>query len=106
MVLSKTSSHTHRHTCRRLFPLRRQFGMSPRSNCCSLDSILTGCVTAWYAITADQDRNVLRGRVRSASYITGSKLSTIKDFYTGWCQKKTQKTIRLLSPMDVSLVCH
>jgi hypothetical protein len=54
-----------------LFPLRRliSFGMGPqilkKLYSCTIESILTGCIDAWYATT-------LQSVVRTAQYITGA----------------------------------
>ena len=42
--------------------------------------------------------------VRTAQYITGAKLPTIKDFYTRWCQRKALKIVKDPTPViDCSL---
>ena len=64
-------------------PLRRlkRFGMSPqilkRFYSCTIESILTGCITAWYGNCTASDRKALQRVVRIAQYITGAKLSAI-----------------------------
>jgi hypothetical protein len=62
----------------RLFPVRRlkRFGMGPQIlknfYSCTIESILTGCVTAWYGNCTVIDRKVLQMVVRTAQYISGS----------------------------------
>ena len=55
-----------------LFPLRRlkRFGMGPhilkKFYSCIIESILTGCITAWYGNCSSSDRNALQRVVRTA----------------------------------------
>ena len=82
-----------------LFPLRRlkRFGMGPqilkRFYSCTIESILKGCITAWYGNCLASDL-----RVCMAQYITGAKLPAIQDLYTRWCQKNALKIVRLQPP--------
>ena len=68
-----------------LFPLRRLkiFVIGPqilkRFYSCTIESILTGCITAWYGNCLASDRKALQRVVRTAQYITGAKLC---DIYT------------------------
>jgi hypothetical protein len=67
------------------FPLRRlkKFGMGTqilkRFYICTVESILTGCITAWYGSSTALDRIALQRVVRAAQYLTGTKLSAILD---------------------------
>jgi hypothetical protein len=45
---------------------------------CNIESILTGCITAWYGNYTASDRKALQRVVRTAQYITGAKLPTIQ----------------------------
>ena len=88
-----------------LFPLRRlkRFGMGPqilkRFYSCTIEIILTGCTTTWYGNCSASDRKALQGVVRTAQYITGSKLPVIQDLYNRRCQRKAPKNCqRLQSP--------
>ena len=68
-----------------LFPLRRlkRFGMIlKRFYICTIESILTGCITAWYGNCSASDCKALQRVVRTAHYITGVKLPAIQDLYT------------------------
>ena len=66
---------------------------------CTIESILTGCITAWYGNCSASDCKALQREVRSAQYITEAKLPAIQDLYTRRCQRKGQKiVIRLQSP--------
>jgi hypothetical protein len=77
-----------------LFPLRRLkiFGMYPqilkRFYSCNIESILTGCITAWYDNCSASYRKALQRVVRTAQYITGAKLHAIQDLCTRRCQRK------------------
>ena len=45
----------------------------------TIESILTGCITAWYDNCSASDRKALQSVVRTAHYITGAKLPVIQD---------------------------
>ena len=61
---------------------------------CTIKSILTGCITAWYGNCSASARKALQRVVRTAQYITGGKLPTIQDLYTRQCQRKALKNVR------------
>jgi gmma-aminobutyric acid receptor subunit gamma len=95
------------------FPLRRmkRFGMSShilkKFYSCTIEGILTGCITAWYGNSSASDRKALQRVVRTAKYITGAKLPAIHDLYTRRGQRKAPKIFedsshpshRLFSPL-------
>ena len=58
---------------------------------CTIEGILTGCITAWYGNCSASDRKALQRVVRTAQYITGAKLPAIQDLYTRRCQRKALK---------------
>ena len=74
-----------------LFPLRRlkRFGMGhrilKRFYSCTIEIILTDCITAWYGNCSVSDRKARQRVVQMAQYITGAKLPAIQDLYTRWC---------------------
>ena len=80
---------THHDSCEEgtttPFPLRRLkiFGIGPqilkKSYSCTIESILTGCITAWYGNCSASDQKVLQRVVRMAQYITGAELPAIQD---------------------------
>jgi hypothetical protein len=82
-----------------LFPLRRlkHFGMGPqilkRFYSCTIESILTCCITAYYDNCSASDRKALQRVVRMAQYITGAELPVIQDLYTRRCQRKAHKIV-------------
>ena len=86
------------HTCKvvkrrrqRLFPLRRlkRFGMGPqilkRFYSCTIESILTGCITGWYGNCTALDRRALQRVMRTAQYITAAELRATQDLYIRRC---------------------
>ena len=87
-----------------LFPLRRlkRFGKGPQTlkmiYSCTIESILTGCITAWYGNCSASDRKALQRLVRTAQYITGVKLPAIQDLHTKWCQRKAIENGQRLHP--------
>jgi hypothetical protein len=94
------SKHTNKVVKRArqcLFPLRRQkrFGIGPqifkKFYSCSIKSVMTGCIIAWYGNCSASDRKALQRVVRMNQYITGAKLPAIQDLYTRRCQRKAQK---------------
>ena len=77
-----------------LFPLRRlkRFGLGPqilkRFYSCTIESTLTGCITAWYGNCSASDRKALQRVVHTAQYITGAKLPDIQHLCNRWCERK------------------
>ena len=83
-----------------IFPLRRlkRFGMGPqilkRFYSCTIESILTGFITAWYGNCSASDHKALQRVVCMAQYITEANLPAIQDLYTRRCQRKALKMIK------------
>ena len=79
-------------------PIPKAFGMGPeilkRLYSCNIESILTGCITAWYGNCSASDRKALQRVVGTAQYITGAKLPVIQDLYTRRCQMKALKIVK------------
>ncbi len=75
----------------RLFFLRRlrKFGTSPRIlrsfYTCTVESILTGCITAWFGNSTAGNRRALQRVVRTARHIVGGELPSLQDIYTRQC---------------------
>jgi hypothetical protein len=61
---------------------------------CTIESILTGCITAWYGNCSASDCKALQRVVRTAQYITGAKLSAIQDLYIRRCQSKALNIVK------------
>ncbi|CDQ86677.1 unnamed protein product [Oncorhynchus mykiss] len=83
-----------------LFPRRRlkRFGLGPqilkKFYSCTIESILTGCVTVCCGNRLASDRKALQLAVRTAQYITGAKVHIIQDICTRRCQGEAQKIVR------------
>ncbi len=83
-----------------LFFLRRlrKFGMSPsifRSfYSCTVDSILTGCITAWFGNNTACNRKALQRVVWTARHIVGGELPSLQDIYTRRCIRKDRRIIK------------
>jgi gmma-aminobutyric acid receptor subunit gamma len=105
---------THQHSCEEgtttPLPLRRlkRFGMGSqilKKFCnCTIESILTGCITAWYGNCLASDRKALQRVVHTAQYITGAELPAIQDLYTMQYQRKALNIIRLQPPQAIRLL--
>jgi hypothetical protein len=95
-----------------LFNLRRQkkFGLSPKTLTnlyrCTIESILSGCITACYGKCTASNRRALQRVVRSAHHITRGKLATLQDTYSTQRHRKAKKIIKnhpshcLLTPLS------
>uniref|UniRef100_A0A4W5P3B0 Alkylated DNA repair protein AlkB homologue 8 N-terminal domain-containing protein n=1 Tax=Hucho hucho TaxID=62062 RepID=A0A4W5P3B0_9TELE len=83
-----------------LFNLRRlkKFGLSPKTLTnfyrCTIESILSGCITAWYSNCTVHNRRALQRVVRSAQRITGRKLPPLQATYSTQCHRKAKKIIK------------
>ena len=73
---------------KRLFNLRRlkKFGLSPKTLTnfyrCTIESILSGCITTWYGNCTALNRKALQMVVQSAQHTTGVKLPALHDTYS------------------------
>jgi hypothetical protein len=80
------------------------FGMGPkllkRFYSCTIECLLTGCITDWYGNCLASDRKPLQRVVRTPQYITGVKLPAIQDLYTRRCQRKTPKKCQRLQSAE------
>ena len=83
-----------------LFNLRRlkKFGLSPKTLTnfyrCTIESILSGCITAWYCNCTALNHKALQRVVRSAQCITGGKLPALHDTYSTRCHRKAKKIVK------------
>jgi predicted O-linked N-acetylglucosamine transferase (SPINDLY family) len=82
-----------------IFPLRS----SKRFYSCTIESILTGFITAWYGNCSASDHKALQRVVRTAQYITEANLPAIQDLYNRRCQKKALKVVKDSSQPSHSL---
>ncbi|XP_030285207.1 uncharacterized protein LOC115588634 [Sparus aurata] len=84
----------------RLSFLRRlkKIHLSPQilTNCyrCTIESILTNCVTVWYANCSVSERQALQRVVKSAQHITGSSLSSIEAHQSKRCLQRARSIIK------------
>ncbi|XP_063739694.1 titin-like [Eleginops maclovinus] len=80
-VISKTARQ-------RLFFLRRlrKFNMDSRILCnfyrCTIESILTGCITAWYGSCTALNRKTLQRVVKTAQHNARTELPSMEDLYS------------------------
>ena len=61
---------------------------------CTIESILSGCITAWNVNCTALNRKVLQRVVRSVQSITGGKLPALHDTYSTRCHRKAKKIIK------------
>ena len=104
-ITNKLSWSKHKKTVvkraqQNLFTISRmkRFGMGSQIYSCTIESILTSYITAWYGNCSASDHKALQRVVCTSQYITGVKLPTIQDLYNRWCQRKAHKIVRLQSP--------
>ncbi len=86
------------HQC--LFFLRRlrKFGMSHsilRSfYTCTVESILTGCITSWFGNSTAGNRKARQRVERIARHIVGGELPSLQDIYTRWWIRTAKRIIK------------
>ena len=76
----------------------KRFGMGPqifkKLYSCTIESVLPGCITAWYSNCSASECKALQRVVRTAQHITGAKLPDIQDLYTRRFQRKSPKIVK------------
>ncbi len=76
----------------------RKFGTSPsilRSfYTCTVESILTGCITDWFGNSTAGNRKALQKVVRTVRHIVGGELPSLQDIYTRRCTRKAWRIIK------------
>ena len=76
-----------------------------KRNCgCTIESILTGCIAAWYDNCSASDCKALQKVVCTAQYITVAKLPFVQDLDTRQCQRKAQKIAKDSSHPSLRLI--
>ncbi|KAI3364132.1 hypothetical protein L3Q82_010949, partial [Scortum barcoo] len=64
----------------------RRLNMDSRLLCsfyrCTIESLLTGCITAWYSSCTALNRKALQRVVKAAQHITRTELPSMEDLYT------------------------
>ena len=58
---------------------------------CTIENILTACITTWYGNCSASDRKALQRVVCTSQYITGAKLPAIQNLYTGRVRGRAKK---------------
>uniref|UniRef100_A0AAX7TJ37 Reverse transcriptase domain-containing protein n=1 Tax=Astatotilapia calliptera TaxID=8154 RepID=A0AAX7TJ37_ASTCA len=61
---------------------------------CTIESILTNCITVWYGNCSASDRKALQRVVKTAQRIAGAPLPAIKDICRKRCLKRAGKIIK------------
>jgi hypothetical protein len=94
LTWSKHTKTVVKRAQQNLFPLQRlkRIAMGPqilkRFYSCTIESILTDCITAWYGNCSASDRKAIQRVVRTARYITWAKLRAIQDFIPGGVRRR------------------
>ena len=61
---------------------------------CTIESILTGCIYAWYGSCSALNRKTLQRVVKAAHHITRTELPSMEDLYTQRCRKNNNRIIK------------
>ena len=61
---------------------------------CTIESVLTSCITAWYGNGSVHDRKALQRVVKKVQYVTVVVFPPIQDIYTKWCLRKPNSIIK------------
>ena len=61
---------------------------------CTIKSIVSGCITAWYGNCTALNRKARQRVVQSAQHIPGGKLPALHDTYSTRCHRKAIKIIK------------
>ncbi|KAI3354709.1 hypothetical protein L3Q82_019204 [Scortum barcoo] len=80
-------------------------GSSAASTGCTIESILTGCITAWYSSCTTLNRKALQRVVKAAQHITRTELPSMEDLYTQRCRRNATKIIKDPSHPSYKLFC-
>jgi hypothetical protein len=84
----------------RLFNLRRlkKLVLTPKTLTnfyrCTIESIMLGCITAWYSNCTAHNCRALQTVVRSAQRIIGGTLAVLQDAYSTRCHRKAKNIIK------------
>jgi hypothetical protein len=58
---------------------------------CTIESILTGCITAWFGKCSTLEHKALQRVVRTTQHINGAELPAMQDLYIRRYQRKARK---------------
>jgi hypothetical protein len=76
----------------------KKFGLAPKTlrnfYRCTIESILSGCITAWYGNCTACNRRALQRVVRSAQRVTGDTLLALQGTYSTRCHREAKKIIK------------
>ncbi|KAF7657317.1 hypothetical protein LDENG_00028710, partial [Lucifuga dentata] len=61
---------------------------------CSIESILTYCISVWFASCTAAERKALQRVITTSQKIIGCPLSSLEDLYSSSCLKKAQSIIK------------
>ncbi len=61
---------------------------------CSIESILTYCITAWYTNCTDNDRKSLKQVTKTAENIIGLPLPSLDDIFQTRCLRRANSTLQ------------
>ncbi len=61
---------------------------------CTVESILTGCIIAWFGNNTAGNHKALQRVVRTARHIVGGELPSLQDIYTRRCTRKARRIIK------------
>ena len=68
---------------------------------CTIESILSGCITAWYGSCSAQDHKELQKVMNVAQSITQTSLPSIDSVYTSRCNGKAANIIKDPTHLDI-----
>lgn len=68
---------------------------------CSVESILTYCITAWFGNCSAADRAALQRVIKTAQGIIGLPLPPLEDIYHSRCRSRTCNIVK-----DITHPCH
>ena len=97
-ITDKLKWYTHTDSVAKNLRRVKKFVLSPKTLTklcrCTIESILLGCITAWYGNCSAHNRKALQRVVRFAQCITRGKLHALQDTYTTRCHRKAKKIIK------------
>ncbi|KAG5261107.1 hypothetical protein AALO_G00300110 [Alosa alosa] len=83
----------------RLKKVHLSFQILENFYCCTIESILTNCVTVWYGNCSASDRIALQRVVKTAQRITGSSLPPLRPSRASdACVRRTASSKAVLTP--------
>ncbi|KAI3366532.1 hypothetical protein L3Q82_000664 [Scortum barcoo] len=71
---------------------------------CTIERILTGCITAWYRSCTALNRKALQRVVKAAQHITRTELPSMEDLYTQRIRAQTTRLRDSFIPQAIRLL--